>query len=311
MDDEVMTQRTGAVASPGAEEHPSTSQNLSGRDPAFVSRVLRLTNLATQYFSPEVRGLENVPETGPVLVVGNHSGLMYLPDFWILLGAVTRHRGPELPIHMLAYDLLMKTPGLNSLLRRLGAIPASPENAEQALRRGHLVIVYPGGDWEACRPWGQRNRVDFHERKGFVRLALRCGVPVIPVVSYGAQHAVVVLSRGDQVARRLHLPNSPLRMNVLPVIFAPPFGVVLAPSPYPPPLPAAVTVEFLPALSWSALGADAAEDPAIVDACYTETVATMQAALDRLSAERPHPLLSGGTQLVRGLGRGMVRVLGG
>ena len=166
------------------------------------------------------------------------------------------------------------------------------------------------GDGASARPKGGANTTGrTFTRKGFVRLALRCGVPVIPVVSHGAQHAVFVLSRGDRVARRLHLANSPLRVNVLPVVFAPPFGLALAPSPYPPPMPAAVTVQFLPALDWSALGAEAAEDPTVVDACYAETVATMQAALDRLNAEKPHPVLSGSGQLARGIGQGAVRVL--
>ena len=309
MNDTAMTRTTAAVASLDAERE--SAERLFGRDPHFVTRALQMANLAMRYFSPEVRGVENVPETGPALLVGNHSGLMYTPDFWITLDAVTRRLGPDLPVHMLVYDLLMMAPGLRTLLRQLGAIPASPENAQRALGLGDLVIVYPGGDWEACRPWGERNRIDFHNHKGFVRLALRCGVPVIPVAVYGAQHALFVLSRGDRAARRLHLPNSPLRMNVLPVLFAPPFGITLAPSPYPPPLPAAVKVQFLPALDWSALGADAAENPAVVDACYAETTETMQAALDRLRAETPHPLLHGSSQLVRGLGHAAVRVVGG
>lgn len=309
MDDTPRTRSTAAVASPDAM-CAKTSESPFGRDPHFVTRVLRLTNLAMRYFSPAVCGLENVPESGPALVVGNHSGLMYLPDFWIALDAITRRRGPELPVHLLAYDLLMMTPGLKSLLRQLGAIPASPENAERALGMGDLVMAYPGGDWEACRPYGDRNRIDFHDHKGFVRLALRCGVPVIPVVSHGAQHALFVLSRGDRVARRLHVPNSPLRVNVLPVVFAPPFGIALAPSPYPPPMPAAVTVQFLPALNWSALDAGAAKDPTVVNACYAETVATMQAALDRLNADRPHPVLSGSHQLLQGIGHAAVRALG-
>ena len=311
MNDAAWPRSEPVVAASGRAGHVEADEAVFGRDPHFVTRVLKLTNLAMRYFSPEVRGVEHVPETGPALLIGNHSGLMYLPDFWIVLDAITRRRGPERPAHMLVYDLLMMAPGLSSLLRQLGAIPASPQNAEKALGMGDLVVAYPGGDWEACRPWADRNRIDLHDRKGFVRLALRCGMPVVPVVSHGAQHVVFVLSRGDRVARALHLASTPLRVNVLPVLLAPPFGVTMAPSPYPPPLPAAITVQFLPAPGWSALGpnAEAATDPNVVDACYAETVATMQAALDTMCAERPHPVLSGSSQLVRSIGHGAAHAL--
>jgi 1-acyl-sn-glycerol-3-phosphate acyltransferase len=269
-----------------------------GRDPAFVDRVLTLTNQATRYFSPEVRGLENLPTSGPVLLVGNHSGMLYIPDFWMTLDAVTRRRDPNSPTHMMIQDSLMKTPGLKSLLSRLGAVPASHANAEAVLGTGALLVVYPGGDWEACRPWRDRDLIDFHARKGFVRLALRQGVPVVPVVEHGSQHTVFVLSRGDRIANALRMPHSPLRFNVLPFVVGPPFGVSLGAYL---PMPAAVTVEFLPALGWSSQGAAAAEDPTVVQACYDETVATMQAALDRLSAEDPHPLMTGSGSLVQGI----------
>lgn len=294
------------IQSPAAaglgSQFAEAAHDVFGRNPHFVRRALKLSNLVMRYFSPEVHGVENLPKSGPVLLIGNHSGVMYLPDFWIALDAVTRRRDPELPVHMLVYDLLMMTPGLRTLLRQLGAIPASPKNAEKALGMGNLVFAYPGGDWEACRPWGQRNVIDFHDHKGFVRLALRCGVPVVPVVSHGAQHVLFVLSRGDRLARLLHIADTPLRVNVLPFFLAPPFGVTMAPSPYPPPMPAAVTVEFLPALDWSAHGSEASRDPEIVDACYSETVGAMQAVLDRLSAEKPHPVLSGTSHLVRSIG---------
>jgi 1-acyl-sn-glycerol-3-phosphate acyltransferase len=301
----VAIQRTATATRPDATD-VLAAKSPFGRDPRFVAQALKVANVAMRYFSPEVQGVDNVPQTGPVLVVGNHSGLMYIPDFWIAFDAVTRRRGLDLPIHMLTYDALLMVPGLKSLLRQLGAMNASPANAEKALGNGDLVIVYPGGDWEACRPYGERNRVDFHDRKGFVRLALRAGVPVVPMVSHGAQHSVVVLSRGDRIARRLGMASSPLRMNVMPIVL----GMAIPPSPYPPPLPAAVTVKFLPALDWSAHGPDAASDPKLVDACYDEAVGAMQSALDDLNSYRRHPVLHGSSQLVRGIAQGTVHALG-
>jgi len=154
--------------------------------------------------------------------------------------------------------------------------------------------VYPGGDLEACRPWVQRNKIDFAGRKGFVRLALRCGVPVVPVVAHGGHHAVVVLTRGDRLARAAGLRT--LRINVFPLLAGFPFGVtsILAP---PLPMAAHLTLEFLPALDWTGYGRGAADDPRIVSACYEDITGRLQAALDRLAAEHPHPVLQGSSQL--------------
>ena len=166
------------------------------------------------------------------------------------------------------------------------------------------MIVYPGGDLEACRPWTQRNRVDFGGRKGFVRVALRCGVPVVPVVAHGAHHAVVVLTRGDRLAQAAGLRN--VRINVFPILAGFPFGVTSILSP-PPPMPAQVTLEFLPALDWTGYGPGAADDPGIVSACYDEITGRLQAALDRLSAEHPYPLLLGSSRLTARAATGAMR----
>ncbi len=265
------------------------------RDPAFIGRHLADVARYTGYFSPDVRGLDWLPEQGPVLVVGNHSCLFYIPEAWICGQAVLDRRGIDQDAYMLTYDLLLAAPGIGPVLRRLGALPASAPEAEAALRGGACVVVYPGGDLEACRPWTQRNRIDFGGRTGFVKLALRTGVPVVPVVAHGGQHAVVVISRGDRLARALGLHG--LRIKVFPFLAAPPFGITSVLTP-PLPMPAQLTLEFLPPLDWTGHGTAAADDPAVVSACYADITGRMQTALDRLAAERPHPVLAGVTSLV-------------
>jgi hypothetical protein len=92
-------------------------------------------------------------------------------------------RGREQALLGLALDGVFTIPGLETLMRKLGHIRASHENAERLLRDGHSVLVYPGGAREACRPFTERNGIDFGGREGFVRLALRAAVPVVPVVA--------------------------------------------------------------------------------------------------------------------------------
>ncbi len=264
------------------------------RDPDFIRRHLPAIARYTSYFTPEVRGLDRLPAEGPVLVVGNHSCLFYMPEVFVCGQAILSRRGIAAPAHVLAYDLLFALPGVGAVLRRLGVVPASIGEAESALAGGACVLVYPGGDLEACRRWTQRDKVDFAGRKGFVQLALRCGVPVIPVVAHGGHHAVVVLARGDLLARAAGLHT--LRINVFPLLAGPPFGInsILTP---PLPMPAHLTLEFLPPLDWTAYGPDAADDPAVVSACYEDITRRLQAALDRLSAEHPHPVLLGCSHL--------------
>jgi 1-acyl-sn-glycerol-3-phosphate acyltransferase len=266
------------------------------RDPAYIGRQLSVATRYVNFFSPEVRGRDNLPAEGPVLVVGNHSCLFYMPDVWVVALEIIRRRGLEQPAYALGYDLLFGVPLVGSFLRRIGTIPAGGPQAEAALKQGALVLVYPGGDREACRPWTKRNEVDFDGHQGFVRLALRAGVPVVPVVTQGSHDAVVVLSRGDRAARALGLDR--LRIKVFPILAGPPFGLTTILTP-PLPMPAAITVEFLPALDWSAYGPAAAEDEAVVAGCYAEITTTMQSALDRLRADHPHPVLRGVSNLVR------------
>jgi len=265
------------------------------RDPAFIERQLALMARYTSFFSPEVKGIENLPVTGPVLVVGNHSCLMYMPDAWVVGQSLIERRGLDQPAYALAYDLLFSVPVVGPFLRRIGAIPAGGREAELALRQGAAVVVYPGGDMEACRPWRQRDQVDLAGHKGFVRLALHAGVPVVPVVTHGSHHAVVVVARGERLATALGLNR--LRINVFPILLGP-FGLTSILTP-PLPLPAAITVEFLPALEWRGHGPEAANDAAVVDGCYAEITDIMQSALDRLRAEHPHPVMRGVANLVR------------
>ena len=290
--DGVLTPLIGGLT--GRVEHVH-DEPVFQRDPGFIRRQLSMVTRYVNYFSPEVRGQDHLPERGPVLVVGNHSNLFYMPDAWVVGLEVVRRRGLEQPAYALGYDLLFGIPVVGPFLRRIGAIPAGGQAAEQGLAHGGLVLVYPGGDREACRPWTQRDRVDLGGHRGFVRLALRSGVPVVPVVAHGSHDAVVVVSRGERLAKVLGLHR--LRIHVFPILLAP-YGLTTAVVP-PLPMPSAVTVDVLPPLDWSVHGPGAADDEDVVDRCYEEICGVMQSALDRLHAQDPHPVVRGAVNLVR------------
>ena len=262
----------------------------SARDPAFLRAARPILERYASYFRSEVKGFERVPEHGPFLVVGNHSGGQMPPDIPVLLTAWWRERGEDDPIYALFHSFLLGLPGVGPALARAGAIEAGPNEAEAILRSGAILIDYPGGDYEVFRPWSERNRIDFGGRLGVIRLALRTQVPVVPAVSIGAHETVVVLARGEWLARRLGFDRL-FRIKVMPLVLGPPFGVV--PGGIPTwPLPAKITVELLEPIDWtSRYGPEAAEDEAVVRDCYDELTGAMQAALDRLAAERRFPII--------------------
>ncbi len=259
------------------------------RDPDTVARLVPLLRLTTGYFNSEVRGWENVPTTGPVLFVGNHSGGAETGDLAYLLLKWIEERGVEDPLYALAYDLTFTYPVLGPLMRKIGIIPANPKNARAALADGASVVVFPGGDYEVFRPWAERNRIAFGGHKGFVKLALSAGVPVVPMTIHGAHQSTWVLTRGHRFARSTGLDK--LHVNVFPFIWNIPFGITPAfvPSVQ---LPAKITVHLDPPLDWSRYGAKGARNKSIVDKCYDEVVSVMQRRLDALAEEHPYPVLA-------------------
>lgn len=265
------------------------SEEAFQRDPALVARAVSLGWPLDLYFDPEVRGFENVPEHGPVLVVGNHSGGLETIDFWPFLREWVRRRGPEAPLYGLAYDLSFVYPVLGPLIRRLGMLPANHVTARRALERGATVVDFPGGDYEVFRPWRRRNRIEFGGHQGFVELALRTGAVVVPMTIHGAHQSTFVLTRGRRIAERAGLHRA--HIQVFPFIWNIPFGLTPAfiPSVQ---LPSKITVQLGTPLDWSRHGPAGADDPAVVAACYDEVTGVMQWTLDALAAEHPHPVLT-------------------
>jgi 1-acyl-sn-glycerol-3-phosphate acyltransferase len=260
--------------------------NLDERDPDFIRERLPLMwLLASFWFRGEVRGLGNIPETGPVLLVGNHSGGNMTPDTIVFTLAFNTYFGVERAFFQLAHNLVLSMPGLGSL-RKFGTVAASPANARTALESGAVLLVYPGGDYEVHRPSWERNRVDFDGRQGFIRLALAQNAPIVPVVSIGGQETALFLSRGERLARLLALDRM-LRLKVLPISLAVPWGLNVGDMLGHLPLPAKITIETLPAID---LRAEFGPDPD-VDEVYDHLLRLMQDTLDALAAERHFPVL--------------------
>ncbi|HWI75009.1 MAG TPA: lysophospholipid acyltransferase family protein [Baekduia sp.] len=258
--------------------------DLDERDPDYIRETLpRLWLLSSLYFRGEVRGLGNIPDDGPVLLVGNHSGGNLTPDTTVFSLAFHAYFGVERRFHQLAHNLVLSFPGLG-FLRKYGTVAASPENARTALRAGAAVLVYPGGDREVHRPSWQSGRVDFGHRKGYVRLALEEGVPIVPVVAIGGQETALFLSQGEWLSKFLMLDKL-FRLKVLPISVAAPWGLNVGDFLGHVPLPSKIVVEVLPPIRpREEFGGD-------VDEIHAHVTRLMQDTLDALSSERRLPVI--------------------
>jgi 1-acyl-sn-glycerol-3-phosphate acyltransferase len=189
-----------------------------------------------RYFPLDMQGLERVPDA-PVMVVSNHSGGTTIPDVWGFLVAWYRRFGVARPIHPLAHEMIVSTPLTGPYFARRGVLRATTQLAEHALRdHKRDIMVMPGGDMETWRPWKRRYEVDFGGRRGYARVAIAMGVPIVPVAHAGAHDTFMVLSDGRWLAKLLQIERF-ARSKVWPIHLSLPWGLAIGPMPHIP-LPA-------------------------------------------------------------------------
>jgi 1-acyl-sn-glycerol-3-phosphate acyltransferase len=234
----------------------------------------------------EVQGWVNVPPTTSIFV-SNHGGGTTTIDMWGLLYAWYGELGLGRQLHPLAHELLFASRRLGRFFAGVGVLRAGLEQAEHALRAGHDVLVLPGGDREAWRPWRDRWHLQFAGRRGYARLALRAGVPIVPVASAGAHHTLVVLTDGHKIAKRLPI-HQIARADIFPVHLSLPWGLAIGPWPHLPwPTPLRYRVE--PAVPFPR-GWRAGEPDEEVVAEYDAAVrASLQRGLEALRLRAPEP----------------------
>src|SRR5215211_2182655 len=250
----------------------------------YIRRVLPVWRAVFKtYFRGEVRGLDNIPSNGPALLVGNHSGGTMIADTFVFAAEFYDHFGPERRFHQLAHDIAARMPGTG--ISRWGTVAASHDNARRAFAKNAPVLVYPGGDYETFRPSWHSDRIEFGGRKGFVRLALDQGVPIVPVVAIGGQETALFVTRGQRAARATGWADR-TRIKVLPVALAPPFGVSLLDLPTWLPLPAKITIQVLPPIDLAERFGPNMDQ----DRIYEQVTAEMQRTLSKLQEERTVPL---------------------
>jgi 1-acyl-sn-glycerol-3-phosphate acyltransferase len=175
--------------------------------------------LYDKYFRITVEGSELLP-TGACIIVANHSGALPL-DGPMLTFALQRERSDLAQARWLVEDQVFHAPVLGVLMNRLGAVRAHPENATRLLEEGRPVIVFPEGFLGISKPFTQRYQLKRFGRGGYVKLALKCKVPIVPVAITGAEESMPLLAK---------LPGGAFGLPYLPLT--------------PPPLPARWKIRF-------------------------------------------------------------------
>lgn len=149
-------------------------------------------------------GAEHLRSGGPFLLVANHSGGMAMSE---ILSLVTLYPSElrDVRVAALAHPFAFHLWPMPPLMRALGTVPSSYDAASAALEDGANVLVFPGGDHEAARPFWQAGVVDFNRRKGFLRIAKKANVPIVPMGIAGSHLSVPILWRSDLVLPWLYL----------------------------------------------------------------------------------------------------------
>ena len=248
--------------------------------------------LEKYYFRVEVDGWERVPDE-TCLVIGVHSGGALTMDAWSLVNAWQKHFEGRRFLHGTAHDVLMAAPGLGDYFRAVGVIAANRKSVGAALAQGDDVVVWPGGEVDAMRSWAKRDVATLGGRTGFVKQAIRSGVPILPVATVGGHDTVFVLNEGKWLANALDKVvglKKTLRGSNLPIIAGFPFPIAVEILPAHVPLPAKIRTELLDPIEVDS-DPERVDDAAYVQKIYDQVQAEIQAGMDRLAAKRTLPVL--------------------
>ncbi len=168
-----------------------------------------------RYWRVAVDGAEHLP-SGPCLIIANHSGALPL-DGPLIHHALRRERPDLTEGRWLVEDQIFHAPILGTMLNRLGAVRASPQNATRLLEEGRPVIVFPEGLAGIGKPFHERYQLKRFGRGGFAKLALRTNAPIIPLAVVGAEESMPLFAKlPGELFGLPYLPVMPLGPLPLP-----------------------------------------------------------------------------------------------
>ena len=166
-----------------------------------------------KWFRVEWEGLDKIPTSGGALLVANHAGAIPSDAPAIMHGVETELNRP---VYGLADHFFKGVPVVGTLWARNGGVVAHPDNAYRLLReQNQLVLVFPEGTKGTGKVYNERYRLRRFGRGGFVEIAMRAGVPIIPIAVVGAEESMPILFKMPTLAKALGVPYFPITANML------------------------------------------------------------------------------------------------
>ena len=212
-------QRAALVPLPRADEPTFAGTRLSdvdewGRSEHMRELVRRMyAPIYKHWFRVEWEGLEKIPRAGGALLVANHAAAIP-SDAPVIMHGIEEELGR--PLYGLADFFFRTIPWVGTTWSRVGGVPAHPDNALRILRdQGQLALVFPEGTKGPSKTYADRYRLRRFGRGGFVEIAMRAGVPVIPIAVVGAEESMPILMRLPNLAKALGVPYVPVTANML------------------------------------------------------------------------------------------------
>ncbi len=223
----------------------------------------------------EWEGLEHVPLDGGALLVANHGGAIPSDAPVVMHGIET-----ELlrPVYGLAENLFRSLPVLGTLWSRAGGVPAHPDNAYRLLHDDQqLVLVFPEGTKATGKLVRDRYQLRRFGRGGFVEIAMRAGMPIVPMAIVGNEEAMPILWKSARLAKLTGLPYFPITANQF--VYGPLLGYVM-------PLPAKFRIRVLPPITFDVEPGQARYNRGVVMEEAERIRALIQAEVDDMLSHR-------------------------
>ena len=185
-----------------------------GRSESTRAMARRLYGpLYRQLFRVEWEGLEKIPTDGGALLVANHAAAIP-SDAPVIMHGIEEEL--QRPVYGLADHIFKAMPVVGTMWARAGGVAAHPENAYRLLReQQQLVLVFPEGTKGPGKLYRERYQLRRFGRGGFVEIAMRAGVPVIPIAVVGAEESMPIVYKNATLARMFRLPYVPVTANML------------------------------------------------------------------------------------------------
>ena len=184
-------------------------------------RSERMRRLARQLYDPiyrswfrvEWEGLEKIPTEGGALLVANHAGA--IPhDAPVIMHGIESEL--DRAVYGMADYFFRTVPVIGTMWSRTGGVVANPHNAYRLLReQGQLALVFPEGTKGPSKTFAERYQLRRFGRGGFVEIAMRAGVPIVPIAVVGSEEAMPILFRIPALGRLLRLPYFPVTANMV------------------------------------------------------------------------------------------------